>query len=233
MDLAETLVARDIGLVFGGSGLGLMGVVADEILRRGGAVTGVIPEALMGKEVPHRGLEDLRVVGSMHERKALMADLSDGFVALPGGFGTLEEFAEVLTWTQLGIQAKPCGLLDVAGYWNQILGFFDHAVAEGFVKPVNRSLVLASDLAAGLVDRLAAWEPPAALRPEPVRAAGDEGRATNGAGETGETGETSDDGSGRPRICPAAVLVAQIPEPPRPGGAVALRSASGPAPRLD
>ena len=159
LDLAETLVARDIGLVFGGSGMGLMGVLADEVLRRGGAVTGVIPEALMTKEVAHPQLEDLRVVGSMHERKALMADLADGFVALPGGFGTLEEFAEVLTWTQLGIQAKPCGLLDVAGYWDHLLAFFDHAVADGFLKPANRALVLADTSATGLLDLLAAWQP--------------------------------------------------------------------------
>ncbi len=159
VELGQALVARDIGLVFGGSGLGLMGVMADEVIRGGGAVTGVIPEALVANEVPHRRLEDLRVVGSMHERKALMAKLADGFVALPGGFGTLEEFAEVLTWSQLGIQAKPCGLLDVAGYWTQLLGFFDHAVAEGFVKRANRALVLADSSVTRLLDRLAAWEP--------------------------------------------------------------------------
>jgi hypothetical protein len=158
-DLAEALVARDVGLVFGGSGMGLMGVLAEEVLRRGGAVTGVIPEALMAKELPHQQLKDLRVVGSMHDRKALMADMADGFVALPGGFGTLEEFAEVLTWTQLGIQTKPCGLLDVAGYWSQLLGFFDHAVAEGFLRPANRALVLADPSVTGLLDRLADWEP--------------------------------------------------------------------------
>jgi hypothetical protein len=159
LDLAESLVARDIGLVFGGSGMGLMGVLADEVLRRGGAVTGVIPEGLMAKEVANRQVKDLRVVGSMHERKALMADLADGFVALPGGFGTLEEFAEVLTWTQLGIQDKPCGLLDVAGYWSHLLAFFDHAVDEGFVRPANRGLVLADHSVAGLLDLLAAWQP--------------------------------------------------------------------------
>ena len=159
LDLAGTLVARDIGLVFGGSGLGLMGVLADEVLRRGGAVIGVIPEALMAREMAHRGLADLRVVGSMHERKALMAELADGFVALPGGFGTLEEFAEVLAWTQLGIQSKPCGLLDVAGYWSHLLAFFDHAEADGFLKPANRALVLADTSATGLLDLLAAWQP--------------------------------------------------------------------------
>jgi len=159
VELAEVLVTRSIGLVYGGSSVGLMGVLADEVRRQGGTVTGVIPGALVAREVAHPGLEDLRVVGSMHERKALMADLADGFVALPGGFGTLEEFAEMLTWTQLGIQAKPCGLLDVHGYWEHLLRFLDHAVSEGFVKPANRALVVAGASPADLVDRLAAWRP--------------------------------------------------------------------------
>jgi hypothetical protein len=136
-----------------------MGVLADEVLGRGGTATGVIPDLLLAKEVAHPRLDDLRVVGSMHERKAVMAELADGFVALPGGFGTLEEFAEVLTWTQLGIQAKPCGLLDIAGYWRPLLALFDQAVAEGFVKPTNRALVLADPSVTGLLDRLADWEP--------------------------------------------------------------------------
>lgn len=159
VDLAQLMVARGIALVYGGSGLGLMGVLADEVRRLGGSVTGVIPEALVGKEVAHPDLEDLRVVSSMHARKALMADMVDAFVALPGGFGTLEEFAEVLTWTQLGLQDKPCGLLDVAGYWQHLLAFFDHAVTEGFLNAANRALVLEGSSAGDLLDKLAAWEP--------------------------------------------------------------------------
>ncbi len=159
LDLAAALVERDLGLVYGGSRVGLMGSLAGEVRRLGGTVTGVIPEALVAKEVAEVGLEDLRIVGSMHARKALMADLADGFVALPGGFGTLEEFAEVVTWTQLGLQAKPCGLLDVEGYWQHLLRFFDHAVDEGFVREANRALVIGEREAGALLDRLAEWQP--------------------------------------------------------------------------
>jgi uncharacterized protein (TIGR00730 family) len=136
------LVEREIELVYGGGNIGLMGVLADTVLERGGRAIGVIPESLMAKEVCHSGLTELRIVSSMHERKALMSDLSDGFVALPGGFGTLEEFCEVVTWSQLGLQSKPCGLLNVENYYDPLLELFDHAVREGFLREENRSLVL-------------------------------------------------------------------------------------------
>ncbi len=142
--LTEYLVAAKIGIVYGGSNRGLMGIVADTALALGGEVIGVIPEALVEKEIAHRGLSDLRVVKSMHERKALMSDLADAFMALPGGYGTLEEFCEVLTWSQLGLQKKPCGLLNVCGYYDALLSMFDHAQQEGFVKPEHREMV-ASD----------------------------------------------------------------------------------------
>jgi uncharacterized protein (TIGR00730 family) len=138
-----------------------MGVVADTVLGAGGDVVGVMPQHLVDKEIAHRGLSDLRITGSMHERKTLMADLADGFVALPGGFGTLEEFAEVVTWTQLGLQRKPCGLLDVRGYYAQLRAFFDHATNQGFVPSTHRRLVLADDDPRRLLDALDAWVPPA------------------------------------------------------------------------
>lgn len=141
--LGTLLVERGLGLVYGGSHLGLMGAVADTVLARGGAVTGVIPQMLVDKEVAHRGLPDLRVAGSMHERKALMAELADAFIALPGGYGTLEEFFEVVTWSQLGVHRKPCGLLNVDGYYDPLLRLLDRAVDEGFLKPLNRELVIA------------------------------------------------------------------------------------------
>ena len=127
------LVAEGIGVVYGGGQVGLMGVLADAALAEGGEVIGVIPQALVDREIAHRGLTDLRVVGSMHERKALMAELSDAFVALPGGLGTLEELFEVYTWAQLGLHRKPCGLLDVEGYYAGIAAFLEHAVEERFV----------------------------------------------------------------------------------------------------
>ena len=154
--LAEELIARRIGLVFGGGKIGLMGVLANAVLERGGEVIGIIPEALALREVAHHGLTDLRVVGSMHERKALMADLSDAFVAMPGGFGTIEEFCEVITWTQLGFHRKRCGLLNVRGFFDPLLALFDRAVADGFLKPQNREIVLADRDPAVLVDRLSA-----------------------------------------------------------------------------
>src|SRR5664279_3973759 len=138
----KLLAERGIELVYGGGNIGLMGVLADADLQAGGRVIGVIPESLLAKEVGHRSLTDLRVVKSMHERKALMADLSDGFLAMPGGFGTFEEFCEVVTWSQLGIHAKPCGLLNVEGYYDSLLALFDAAVREGFLRDENRRLVL-------------------------------------------------------------------------------------------
>ncbi len=158
-ELGAELVRRSIGLVYGGGNVGLMGVLADTVLKAGGEAVGVIPERLMKREVGHRGLTKLHVVRSMHERKALMADLSDAFVALPGGFGTLEEFCEVVTWSQLGLHAKPCGVLNVLGYYSPLLAMFDHAVEERFLKTENRGLVLARDSVVGLLEALAEWRP--------------------------------------------------------------------------
>jgi uncharacterized protein (TIGR00730 family) len=157
--LGRELADRGARLVYGGGRVGLMGVVADAALAAGGEVVGVIPQHLMDREVGHPGVTDLRVTSSMHERKALMAELADGFVALPGGFGTLEELAETLTWSQLGLQAKPFGLLDVEGFYEPLLSFLDHTVAERFVAPEHRALVLSGGDPAALLDRLAAWEP--------------------------------------------------------------------------
>lgn len=152
--LARELTRRNIGLVFGGGCVGLMGVLADAVLAAGGDVIGVIPHALAAREVAHTRLADLRVVNSMHERKAMMAALSDAFIALPGGFGTFEEFCEVVTWTQLGLHRKRCGLLNVLGFYDPLLGLFDRAVADGFITPSNRDLVVAGDDPAALLDRL-------------------------------------------------------------------------------
>jgi uncharacterized protein (TIGR00730 family) len=158
-EMAGELVRRNIGLVYGGGNVGLMGILADAMLRAGGEAQGVIPLHLMALEVGHKGLTELHVVRSMHERKTLMADLSDAFVALPGGFGTLEEFCEAVTWTQLGLHAKPCGILNVRGYYSPLLRMFDHAVGEGFLKPENRALVLARDKPADLLQALEEWHP--------------------------------------------------------------------------
>ena len=152
--LAAELVGRGIGLVYGGACVGLMGLLADEVLSRGGEVIGVIPKAMVDREVAHRGLTDLRVVESMHERKATMAEFADAFVALPGGFGTFEEFCEAVTWTQLGLHQKRCGLLNVAGFYDPLLALFDRAVADGFLKPDNRAIVAAEAEPSALLDRL-------------------------------------------------------------------------------
>lgn len=157
--VGHLLAERGIGLVYGGGNVGLMGVVADAALEKGGSVIGVIPQTLMDRELSHDGVQDLRVVKSMHERKALMSDLSDGFIALPGGLGTLEEFCEVLTWSQLGLQEKPCGLLNVENYYQPLLSMFDHAVEEAFLMPENRRLVLAHDEPKALLDSLLAFKP--------------------------------------------------------------------------
>ena len=140
--LGRELVRRSLGLVYGGANLGLMKTLADTVLAEGGEVIGVIPKMLVEKEIAHQGLTELRIVGSMHERKALMADLTDGFIALPGGLGTFEEFFEVWTWAQLGLHAKPCGLLDVCGYFSHLIEFLDHAVEERFLRQENRDLLL-------------------------------------------------------------------------------------------
>ena len=157
--MGAELVRRNIGLVYGGGNVGLMGIIADAVLRAGGEAVGVIQENLMAREVGHTGLTKLHVVCSMHERKALMADLSDAFVALPGGFGTLEEFCEVVTWTQLGLHAKPCGILNVMGFYTPLLRMFDHAVEERFLMPENRALVLAGETPADLLRALEEWRP--------------------------------------------------------------------------
>jgi hypothetical protein len=151
--LGGALVARGYGLVYGGGNVGLMTVIADTVLALGGHVTGVIPDSLVSKEVAHLGVSDLRVVGSMHERKAEMAELSDGFIAMPGGIGTMEEFFEVLSWAQLGLHEKPCGLLNVGRYYDPLIKFLDHAVAEDFVKPKHRALLIVESEAGKLLDR--------------------------------------------------------------------------------
>jgi uncharacterized protein (TIGR00730 family) len=158
--LARELVSRGIGLVFGGGSVGLMGVVADEVLAAGGAVTGVIPHGLAARELAHRGVVDMRIVPTMHARKALMADLADGFVALPGGIGTLEELFEIVTWSQLGIHRKPVGVLNVAGYYDPLVALLDHAVAGGFVPARSRDLVIVDEQPSRLLDRLSTHEPP-------------------------------------------------------------------------
>ena len=152
--LGKLLAERKIGLVYGGGKVGLMGKIADSVLAAGGEVIGVIPRSLMRKEIAHAGLTDLRVVDSMHRRKALMAELSYGFIALPGGFGTFEEFCEIVTWAQLGLQTKPCGILNVEGYYDHLLGLFDHAVNEKFLHPANRALVIAAKNPDEMLDRL-------------------------------------------------------------------------------
>jgi uncharacterized protein (TIGR00730 family) len=160
--VGRLLCRRGIELVYGGGRVGLMGLVANACLNEGGRVIGVIPQALADKEVAHTGLTELRIVGSMHERKALMADLSDAFMSLPGGFGTWEEFFEVLTWSQLGIQRKPCGVLNVAGYYDPLLDMADRALSEGFVREVHRDLLLSDADPERLLDRLSSYAVPAA-----------------------------------------------------------------------
>lgn len=160
VELADALLDRDIELVYGGAAKGIMGVLADRVLERGGSVHGVIPQQLVDKEVAHQGLTKQHVVGSMHERKMLMAALSDGFVALPGGFGTLEEIIEIVTWGQLRFHDKPCGLLNVDGYFDALLGFLDHAEAEGFVRDANRRMLLHDASVNGLLEQFEQYEPP-------------------------------------------------------------------------
>jgi len=160
-----TLLAREkIELVYGGGMVGLMGIVADAVLKHGGHVIGVIPEKLVIKEVVHEKLPDLRVVKTMHERKALMAELSDGFIALPGGYGTFEEFFEVLAWSQLGWHPKPFGLLNIAGFYRPLLEFLDHTREEGFIRPQHRALVLSESEPEKLLHRLKSHRPPAEVK---------------------------------------------------------------------
>ena len=158
--LAGLLAARGIEVVYGGGAVGMMGALADAMLAAGGRVIGVIPQALVDREIGHRGLTELQVVGSMHERKMRMAELSDAFVALPGGIGTLEEIIEVLTWTQLGLHAKPCALLDVEGFYTPLRRFLDHAVDEGFLSPAHREMLLVSSDPEELLDAIGRWSAP-------------------------------------------------------------------------
>ncbi|HSV30334.1 MAG TPA: TIGR00730 family Rossman fold protein [Candidatus Omnitrophota bacterium] len=162
--LGRMLAERGIGLVYGGGNIGLMGAVANAALTNGAEVIGVIPEALMKFEVGHLDLTALHVVGSMHERKALMAELSDAFIALPGGIGTMEELFEVWTWGQLGLHPKPLGFLDVAGYYDHLHAFLDHMTAEGFLQPRHRAMVAVDDDPARLLARFAAYSPPAVVK---------------------------------------------------------------------
>lgn len=158
--LARRLADEGIGIVYGGAAKGLMGVLADEMLDAGGSITGVIPRALQDREIAHPGLAELHVVNSMHERKALMGELADGFVALPGGFGTLEEIIEMLTWAQLRLHAKPCGLYNVRGYFDGLLAFLGHMAEEGFLRPQHRAMLLVADDPAGLVERFRNYRAP-------------------------------------------------------------------------
>ncbi len=158
--LGIELAKRGITLVYGGGNVGLMGVVADSVLAAGGKVIGVIPQALVDKEVAHTELSELRVVGSMHERKSLMADLADAFIALPGGLGTLEEFCEVATWTQLGLHRKACGLLNIEGFFDGLLSFLNHATQEGFIRAEHKSIVLIGEDPVALIEKLSRFEVP-------------------------------------------------------------------------
>lgn len=158
--LAMELVKRNITLIYGGASVGIMGLLADTVLEQGGKVIGVIPQALVDKEVAHRGLTDLKIVQSMHERKSLMVELADGFIALPGGLGTLEEIFETLTWAQLGFHQKPCALLNVADYYKHLALFLDHAVAHAFIKGSYRDILLIESEPARLLDRMQTYTPP-------------------------------------------------------------------------
>ena len=157
--LGRTLAQRGLRLVYGGGHVGLMGTVADAVTQHGGEAHGVITEALQAKEIAHEGLTSLKVVKTMHERKAAMADAADAFIMLPGGFGTLDEFFEAVTWTQLGIHAKPCGVLDAAGFFAPLRALLDGAVTAGFVHPAHRDMVVMDDDPGRLLDRLAGWTP--------------------------------------------------------------------------
>jgi uncharacterized protein (TIGR00730 family) len=163
-ELGTLLAQRGIGLVYGGAHVGLMGIVADAALAAGGEVIGVIPDSLVRKEIAHRSLSDLQIVGSMHERKARLAELGDGFLALPGGCGTFEEFFEIVTWAQLGMHSKPIGLLNVAGFYDALLSLLEHSIAEKFIRAEHRGLVLDDDDPARLLDRMTAYVP--TIRPK-------------------------------------------------------------------
>lgn len=157
-ELGRCIAKAKLELVYGGGHVGLMGIVADAVLEAGGKVIGVMPESLLAKEIGHRGLTELKVVKSMHERKALMAELSDGFIALPGGFGTMEEFCEIITWAQLGFHKKPCAILNIDGFYDQLLKFFDKATECNFIKEPHRNLVLVSTSPSELLQKLQGYK---------------------------------------------------------------------------
>ncbi len=159
-ELAEVLVRHEFELVYGGAAVGILGVIASRVLVLGGTVHGVIPKMLMEKELAHPNLTELHVVASMHERKSMMAMLSDGFIAMPGGFGTLEEMIEILTWGQLQVHDKPCGLLNVRGYFGHLLKYLDHAVDEGFLRPENREMLMHDSEPVGLVQQFERYTAP-------------------------------------------------------------------------
>jgi uncharacterized protein (TIGR00730 family) len=165
--LGRLLAEEGIGVVYGGASIGLMGIVADAALTAGGEVIGVLPDKLFEHEIAHAGLSDLHVVTSMHERKTLMSELADGFIALPGGYGTIEEVVEAVTWTQLGIHDKPVGLLDVDGFFDHLIAFLDRAVSDGLLRPGSRELLLCDDDPRRLLDRLRSEGPPPATSADP------------------------------------------------------------------
>jgi hypothetical protein len=158
------MVNRNIDLVYGGASVGIMGEIANAVLEEGGDVIGIIPKGLFKKEVAHTGVTELREVDSMHERKSLMADLSDGFIALPGGFGTIEEIFEIITWSQLGMHRKPCGLLNVCHYYDKLIGFLDHAVTEQFIKAAHHSTILVDECPDALLGKFEVYEAPETVK---------------------------------------------------------------------
>jgi uncharacterized protein (TIGR00730 family) len=163
-ELGRVLAEQEIELVYGGASVGIMGELADSVQEHGGHVTGIIPQQLMEKEAAHTGIRNLIVVASMHQRKSQMADMSDGFIALPGGIGTLEGFFEILTWGQLGIHAKPAGILNVERYFDGLTGFLDHAVREGFLTQAHREAIIVESDAPRLLDRMRAYAPPEGVK---------------------------------------------------------------------
>jgi uncharacterized protein (TIGR00730 family) len=163
IELGNELVSRGYELVYGGAKVGLMGVIADAVLSRGGRVTGVIPASLASREIAHRDLSELKIVASMHERKLVMSELSSAVVALPGGLGTLDELFEMLTWAQLGIHKKPCGILNVRGYFDQLLGFLDHAESQRFLASDHRNMLLSQSNPSALLDLIESYSPPAVV----------------------------------------------------------------------
>ncbi len=163
-ELARVMVNKNIGLVYGGASIGVMGEIADAAIKEGGEVIGVIPKELLFREVAHKGITELREVNTMHERKAIMAELSDGFIALPGGLGTIEEFFEIWTWAQLGMHQKPCGLLNAGRYYDKLINFIDHAVSERFIKEVYRSMVFVEEQPHILLQKFETYEAPEVAR---------------------------------------------------------------------